>query len=117
MMANRASFLGGLELQTTLDVMRPFSELILLVIPEPSQHYAPCPLQCCLNQRHWLGKNWALTAQGSLWSFGDVHKYTWYYIKLDIFFWMNRLTVSGMMSQLSASSVTQKLMINEMRKI
>ena len=55
--------LEGHGLLLSHDVMRPFSELILLITPEPSQHYSPCPLQYYLKQGHWMGKKWALTAQ------------------------------------------------------
>ena len=110
-------FLEGLEHWLNLGVMKPFSELIPLVIPEPSQHYAPCPLRCCLKQGHWLGTNWALTAKGFIMAFCRCAQI--YLVLCQIlyfYFCMNRWNVSQMMTQLSAHSMTQKLMINTMNK-
>ena len=65
-------YLEGLEPQQSHGVMKPSSELVLLVRPEPSRHYAPCPLPCCSMQGHWVGKNWALPAQDSFWPYGGT---------------------------------------------
>ena len=78
-------FLAGFELQLKLGVMKPFSVLIPLVIPESSQHYAPCPHQCCLKPRALAGEELGSTCSGFIMALGDVHKSTWYYVKIQYF--------------------------------